>query len=105
MAGGDVFALDKIVFAINEGENHWVCAVAFVQKKMIQFFDSMGGKGIDYLDHIFHYIQDVHQDKKPSPLPDVQDWSLIQCTPATPKQTNGTWGGFCLASLLHCTPT
>lgn len=39
--GKDIFALDKIVFPINVNESHWVCAVAFMQDKRIQFYDSM----------------------------------------------------------------
>ena len=39
--GKDIFALDKIVFPINVNQSHWVCAVAFMQEKRIQFYDSM----------------------------------------------------------------
>ena len=38
--GKDIFQLDKIIFPINVGEVHWVCAVAFMQEKRIQYYDS-----------------------------------------------------------------
>jgi hypothetical protein len=40
--GKDIFNLDKIFFPINQGRMHWICAVAFMQEKRIQFYDSMG---------------------------------------------------------------
>ena len=68
---------------------HWVCAVASMQEKKIQFYDSMGAPGTQYLKHIFRYIQEEHKDKKKAPLPDIDKWELITCTPDTPRQGNG----------------
>ena len=111
--GKDIFALDKIVFPININESHWVCAVAFMQERKIQFYDSMvrkpallhrpsteysinnynvlsqGDHGLDFLQAIFRYIQDEHLDKKKTPLPNADEWELIPCTPDTPQQENG----------------
>jgi sentrin-specific protease 1 len=69
---------------------HWFCAVAFMQEKRIQFYDSMGSSGKEYLEAIFRYIQDEHQDKKKAPLPDKDQWTLVPCTRETPRQRNGT---------------
>jgi sentrin-specific protease 1 len=91
MIGKDIFKLDKIFFPINQGGMHWVCAVAFMQEKRIQFYDSMSGKGLEYLENIFQYIKDEHQDKNGAPLPQAERWSLIQCTSDTPRQANGMW--------------
>jgi Ulp1 protease family, C-terminal catalytic domain len=87
--GKDIFKLDKVFFPINQNGMHWVCAVAFMQEKRIQFYDSMGGGGHNYLKHIFQYIQDEHFDKKKSPLPDRDEWRLVECTDDTPQQKNG----------------
>jgi hypothetical protein len=87
--GKDIFKLDKIFFPINEGRMHWICAVAFVQERRIQMYDSMGSDGMHYLQSIFQYIKDEHQDKKKAPLPDVNDWELVPCTRETPRQRNG----------------
>jgi sentrin-specific protease 1 len=69
---------------------HWVCAVAYMQEKRIQFYDSMGDDGMDYLKAIYQYIKDEHKDKKKAPFPDEDKWQLIPCTRETPRQLNGT---------------
>jgi hypothetical protein len=69
---------------------HWVCAVIFMQAKRIQFYDSMGGDGRRYLNALFQYVKDEHQDKKKCPLPDEDEWEFIECTSDTPRQRNGT---------------
>ena len=89
--GKDIFKLDKIFFPINQGNMHWVCAVAYMQEKRIQFYDSMGAQGKHYLNHVFNYIKEEHQDKKKAPLPDMDEWKLVGCTSDTPRQGNGTW--------------
>ena len=85
--GKDLFSLDKIVFPINQNQMHWVCAVAFMRERKIQFYDSMGSNGMYYLKHLLQYLKDEHQDKNKSPLPG--DWELIPSTDDTPQQLNG----------------
>lgn len=68
---------------------HWVCAVVYMQEKRIQFYDSLGDSGREYLQHLFRYLQDEHMDKKKAPLPDANKWQLVECTRDTPRQTNG----------------
>ena len=87
--GKDIFNLDKIIFPINEGRMHWLCAAAFMQEKRIQLYDSMGSNGMHYLQSLFQYIKDEHQAKKGTPLPDAQEWRLVSCESATPRQRNG----------------
>lgn len=89
--GKDIFALDKIFFPINQGGYHWICAVAFMQEKRIQMYDSMGTPGTTYLEHILHYFQDEHMDKKKKTLPDIDKWQLVPCTADTPLQENGMY--------------
>lgn len=84
----DIFNLDKIVIPVNVGRMHWVCVVAFMQEKRIQFYDSMGDAGDDYLRHMFRFLQDEHMDKKKQPLPDADSWQLVTCTNDTPRQRN-----------------
>ena len=87
--GKDIFNLDRIFFPVNVGGMHWTVAVAFMQEKRIQFFDSMCGSGIEYLEALFRYIKDEHKAKKGSPLPDEDEWELVECSPDTPQQENG----------------
>lgn len=88
VAGKDVFALDKIIFPVNVGGVHWTCAVAFMQEKRIQFYDSMGGGGQRYVNGLLRYFEDEHKDKKKKPL-DTSEWNLVTCEPDTPQQLNG----------------
>jgi len=99
--GKDIFNLNKVFFPINVARMHWVCAVAFIQEKKIQFYDSFGSPGTEYLDHIFRYLQEEHQDKKKCPLPDIDQWKLVECTRDTPTQGNGQL--LCFLALLYCT--
>ena len=62
--GKDIFGLDKVFFPINVSRMHWVCVVAFIQEKRIQFYDSFGSPGTHYLEIIFRYLQEEHWDKK-----------------------------------------
>jgi hypothetical protein len=87
--GKDLSKLDKIVFPINEGRMHWLCAVAFIPQKRIEMYDSMGTSGLLYLESIFRYLQDDYMDKKGSPMPDVDEWKIVTCQRSTPRQRNG----------------
>jgi sentrin-specific protease 1 len=103
--GKDIFKLSKIVFPINQNQMHWICAVAFMDEKRIQAYDSMGSSCQSYLQHIFQYIKDEHMDKKGTPLPDADKWNLVPCTSDTPHQRNGKFivdrFGCLLVGLLH----
>jgi Ulp1 family protease len=87
--GKDIFNLDKIFFPVNVGRTHWVVVVAFMQEKRIQFFDSFGDSGRDWMEAVFLYIKDEHIDKKKCPLPDEDKWVLVPCVRGTPRQLNG----------------
>jgi sentrin-specific protease 1 len=87
--GKDIFALDKIIFPVNVSSMHWCCAVARMQARSIQFYDSLGGNGMTWVEGIFQYIQDEHMDKKKFPLPDRDTWRLIPCQANCPQQDNG----------------
>ena len=95
--GKDIFNLDKILFPINMGNMHWICAAIFMKDKRIEVYDSMGSSGGRYLEALFNYIQDEHMDKKKSPLPDVDSWQLVPTQRDTPRQTNGRF----LRSIVH----
>ena len=91
LADGDIFALDKVYFPINQVNQHWACVVVHMQERRIQYLDSLGGKGMapHYVEAIFRYLEDEHQDKKNSPLPNKEEWTRETCTATIPKQLNG----------------
>jgi Ulp1 family protease len=81
--------LDKLFFPINAGRQHWVCVVVFMQEHRIQFYDSMGGTGWDYLSPIFQYVKDEYMHQNKVALPEEEEWVLVPNTADTPKQRNG----------------
>lgn len=87
--GKDIFELSKIFFPIKKNQMHWLCAVAFMDEKRIQIYDSLGSTGMYFLENIFRYIQDEHLEKKKTTLPDVDQWKLVPCAEDTPSQHNG----------------
>ena len=89
--GKDIFKLDKIFFPINVDRMHWVCAMIDMTKKKIYVYDSMASNGIKFLESLFQYIQDEHQNIKGVPLPDIDEWELVDRRPGTPCQRNGMW--------------
>jgi sentrin-specific protease 1 len=76
--------MDKIYFPINIGNYHWTLAVAFVQERRIQYYDSMGGLGSTYLEELRKYFNDEHWHKKKTK--DKREWTLVLCTAETPQQ-------------------
>ena len=89
--GKDIFALDKVFFACNVNGAHWTCAVIFMQKKKIQYFDSMSGSGTNYVQGLFQYLQDEWKAKKGGEMPDLDQWELVYGHEGDdiPQQHNG----------------
>ena len=85
----DIFKLDKIFFPVNQGNQHWNLIIAFMQEKRIQYYDSMGGLGIDDMNFLLNYFKDEHLERKHFPLPNAQEWKLVSTTHTTPRQPNG----------------
>lgn len=75
--GVDIFAMDKIIFPINQKHYHWSCAVAYMgqKSKRLIYYDSMGDTGLEYLDAILDYLKAVHLDKKKVHMPDSWTWT------------------------------
>ena len=88
MPGEDIFKLDKIFFPCNINNNHWCLVVAFMQEKRIQFYDSSGRDGMNYLEGIMNYLKDEWRAKKDSQLPESDRWKLVNNTDDTPQQEN-----------------
>ena len=87
--GGDIFALDMLLFPINVGGAHWILAVIDMTKKEIQGYDSMHGSCSLYLDSLLQYLKDEHLQKKKTPLPLDFEWKVIDTKPnETPRQLN-----------------
>lgn len=89
--GNDIFKLGKIFVPINVGKSHWVCALIDMIKKKIYMYDSKGSSGMDYLRHLFRYLQDEYEAKNDgATLPDINEWEIVgRPSVEIPEQLNG----------------
>ncbi|GLD99130.1 hypothetical protein PINS_up007847 [Pythium insidiosum] len=85
----DLFAMDKIFVPVNISNTHWCLAVIFMTDKRIQYYDSMDGSGQRCLEVLLKYLHDEMEHKKKQAF-DASDWRLVQSTPDTPQQENGS---------------
>ena len=82
----DVFEKDKLFFPINILNRHWTCAVVFVNKKLICYYDSMGDSGDEYCNALRKWLVDEAFNKKGQVL-EPEKW-IIKKTTGVPRQTN-----------------
>ena len=68
---------------------HWCLAVVHVREKRIQYYDSMGGPGTQYLRALRRWVVDEMKDKKEKDV-DPKEWLLQPTTSDTPRQANGS---------------
>lgn len=85
----DVFQLDKIFFPVNQKNRHWALVVVYMENKIIQAYDSIGGRCKRELETIFRFLKDEHKHRKGSDLPNQNEWQLVSTTQDTPMQQNG----------------
>jgi hypothetical protein len=52
--GKSLFNLDKILVPVNIGFHHWTLACIFMEKKCIQYYDSLNSGGDRYVHPFFH---------------------------------------------------
>ena len=90
----DVFALERVFVPVNIGNTHWCLAVVHVQRRRVQYYDSMGGGGRVYLDALQRWLGDEWRQKKgdaaPAAPPDFGAWPKVPTTRDTPRQENGS---------------
>jgi len=101
----NIFALNKLFIPINIERNHWFCVVVNFEKKIIQCYDSIRGRGrMTEMIYILQYLQDEWRSKNPDnhDLPQMSDWNLIDTTNDTPQQENDRdCGIFTCMFMLH----
>ena len=51
----DIFELDNLIVPVHVRSNHWCLAVVFVGEQRIQYYDSLGGGGMDVLNRSFSH--------------------------------------------------
>ena len=88
--GGDIFGLDMVFMPVNIGNVHWACLAIFVQKRRIQYYYSLGGDGLYYMDAVMEYLKEEWKSKNGGEdLPHQTEWRKVRTTIETPKQQNG----------------
>ncbi|DAZ95743.1 TPA: hypothetical protein N0F65_006391 [Lagenidium giganteum] len=85
----DIFAMDKIFVPVNLSNTHWCLAVIHMTEKRIQYYDSMDGSGTKCLNVLLKYLHDESEHKKKQKF-DEEGWELVESTPETPQQQNGS---------------
>jgi sentrin-specific protease 1 len=83
----DIFEMDKNFFPINIGNMHWTLAVVYPQKKRIEYFDSMRGKGEFYTDALLRWIQDEAVTRGLNI--NMEEWTTYSRSHEIPQQGNG----------------
>ncbi|CAM9424014.1 unnamed protein product, partial [Scytosiphon promiscuus] len=87
-----VFEMDKIFVPVNVSNSHWCMAVIHVQKKRINYYDSMGGGGKSVLDTLMLWLEDEDDDKNGDHATfEPDDWTTVGTNvTTTPQQENGS---------------
>lgn len=86
----NIFEMDKVFCPVNVHNTHWTMAVIDVTAKTITYYDSMGGSGKRYVDGLYRYLQDEHENKLNSKLPDISEWKCRYGNSNNcPQQNNG----------------
>jgi hypothetical protein len=66
-----------------------MCALIDIPGKRIYMYDSMGDDGMNYLQSLFQYLQEMHLVERDVELPDIDEWELFGHQPGMPTQQNG----------------
>jgi sentrin-specific protease 1 len=84
---GGITTLERIYFPIHVkgGIGHWLLIVVYMLLKEVHFYDSCGGRGLEYFKHIMHWIGD-EMEKENIQL-DESEWGFF--SPEIPRQKNG----------------
>ena len=62
VAGGNAFALGKLIIPVNINNEHWSLCMAHVQERRIQYYDSMGGTGENFCNGLKRFL--AHEAEK-----------------------------------------
>lgn len=85
----DIFTMHKIFVPINLSNTHWTMAVVYMEANEIHYYDSMSGRGEQYMTALRSWVADEARSKCSQEL-DMSDWKLISREQHVPQQLNGT---------------
>lgn len=84
----DLFTKDLVLFPINLGQAHWVCACLNLRLRRIEYYDSMGMARRSVFDTLRSYLREELRDKKKLEI-DLSDWEDFAAEDTSPQQENG----------------
>ena len=78
------FELDKLFIPIHQ-PGHWTLLVVYFKKKLVHYYDSMGGDGRLYRDAILRWLGDEAEKRY---ITDFEKWATS--AESSPRQSNGS---------------
>jgi len=85
----DIFAKRRLYIPINMTNTHWSHIMADMVNKQIEYWDSFGNSGHDYIEATKRYICDEARTKKGWIDYDASDWTVVDHLQRVPQQANG----------------
>ena len=77
---GNIFKLDKVIFAMHRDGSHWTCAVSFMKTKHIYYYDSsLGSIGKNFTDDIMECLSEEWEYQYYQLMPrrfPSKDWTI-----------------------------
>lgn len=95
----DIFSKDIILFPINLGNSHWVCAAINMRKRRFEYYDSMGAYNSNAFKLMRMYVAEEAKDKKKKEI-DLRGWK-DWFSDDSPQQENGYDCGVFSAQTLE----
>ena len=82
----DLFSCDKMLFPFNQTHTHWFLIVAYMSKREIKVFDSMGGRYPDEVEKVHLFMKAVHKIQKNYDM--LDEWKIYDLSIKVPSQKN-----------------
>lgn len=83
-----IFETKCLFFPINRGDNHWTCVVAYMDKKIVRYYNSDNRLTHDsVIRNILRYLRDESIAIGKATF-NIDEWKLVGCTSDTPVQFN-----------------
>ena len=83
----NLFTCEQVYVPINENNVHWTGLIADMKERRIQYYDSLGGTGRDYMEAMLEYLGKEHMRLYGCSM-DKTGWCLIPSKRSLPRQSN-----------------
>lgn len=87
----DITELEKVLLPVHVGGNHWCLAVIRMKEHRFEYYDSLGGRNEQCLEHLRQYVKNEVQANAPGKLEALQldSWPM-EMMKDIPRQQNGS---------------